>query len=49
MGDIAAPEDSTCKIRSISVMADTKEMNPVIAAAIGAEPEEKDCVCWVKA
>ncbi len=30
-------------------MADTKDMNPVIAAAVGSDPEEKDCVCWVKA
>lgn len=37
------------KNKEFFIMADTKEMNPVIAAAIGAEPEEKDCVCWVKA
>ena len=30
-------------------MADTKEVNAVIAAAIDADPEEQDCVCWVKA
>ncbi|GEM_PF-3025147 len=30
-------------------MAETKEVNAVIAAAINADPEEKDCVCWVKA
>ena len=30
-------------------MTENKEVNAVLAAAVNADPEEKDRVCWVKA